>query len=177
MRTRYRISEDQRAYFVTGTVLEWLPIFTTGACCEILVRSLAHCREHKGLLIHAWVILDNHFHAILSGPDLAKTVRDLKRFTARMRLEQIRAEGRDWLLNQLAHYCARHKTSSDHQVWQEGVHPKAITSDDMMRQKLDYLHSNPVKRGMVASPEHWRFSSAHEWLEGAIPILKCDPWR
>jgi putative transposase len=177
MRSRYRIHEEHKAHFITGTIVEWLPIFTTGAFCEILVQSLLHCREHKGLLIHAWVILDNHFHAVLSGPDLAKTVRDLKRFTARALLEQIRAESRDWLLNQLAHYCASHKTESDHQVWQEGVHPQAIMSDDMMRQKLDYLHNNPVKRGMVASPEHWRFSSAHEWLEGAIPVFKCDPWR
>ena len=59
----------------------------------------------------------------------------------------------------------------------EGLHPQAITSDEMMEQKLTYLHNNPVKRGLVASPEHWRYSSAHEWLPGAIPVLRCDPWR
>ena len=36
---------------------------------------------------------------------------------------------------------------------------------------------NPVKRGLVASPEHWRYSSAHAWLPGAHPVLQCDDWR
>lgn len=47
----------------------------------------------------------------------------------------------------------------------------------MMQQKRDYLHSNPVKRGRVTAPEHWRYSSAHEWLPGSQPLLVCDPWR
>lgn len=177
MRSRYAINEEQYAHFVTATVVEWLPIFTTGACCEILVRSMIHCREKKGMLIHAWVILDNHFHAILAGPALADSIRDLKRFTARALLAQIQAEGREWLLNQLSFYRAAHKTASDHQVWQEGVHPKAIVSDEMMQQKLAYIHENPVKRGLVACPEHWRFSSAHEWMGEAMPLFKCDEWR
>lgn len=177
MRTRYQIHDGQHAHFVTATIVEWLPVFTTGACCEILVQSLIHCCNNKGLLIHGWVILDNHFHAILSGLELADTIRDLKRFTARALLAQIRVERREWLLNQLEYYRAAHKTASDHQVWQEGVHPQAIVSDAMMEQKLTYIHENPVKRGLVALPEHWRFSSAHEWMEGAVPLFKCDDWR
>ena len=59
----------------------------------------------------------------------------------------------------------------------EGVHPQEIGSDEMMEQKLDYIHNNPVQRGLVAGQEHWRFSSAHEWLVGASPCFKCDPWR
>jgi len=177
MRSRYRINEPEAAHFITATVVEWLPVFTTATCCDILVRSLEYCRANKQLRIHAWVILDNHFHAIVAGPALAETIRDWKRFTAGALLKQLREERRAWLLNQLAYYCAAHKTASDHQLWQEGVHPQAIVSDEMMLQKLEYVHNNPVKRGMVASPEHWRYSSAHEWLEGAMPVLKCDEWR
>jgi len=46
-----------------------------------------------------------------------------------------------------------------------------------MLQKIDYVHANPVRRGWVASPEYWRYSSAHEWLPGAEPVLRCDDWR
>ena len=46
----------------------------------------------------------------------------------------------------------------------------------MMEQKRAYLHNNPVKRGWVGEPEHWRYSSAHEWLPAAQPMLRCDPW-
>jgi len=176
MRSRYKIHNPEGTYFVTATIVEWLPVFTTAACCNILVDSLLYCREHKGLKIHAWVILDNHFHAILAAPDLAGTLTDLKRFTARALLAQIRKEKRDWLLNQLEYYCAAHKLASAHQVWQEGVHPQEIGTDAMMDQKLDYIHANPVLRGLVVGPEHWRYSSAHEWLVGGHPCFKCDPW-
>jgi REP element-mobilizing transposase RayT len=176
MRTRYTVRTPDAAHFITATTVEWLPVFTSTACCDILVRSLTHCRAHTGLKIYGWVILDTHFHAILAGPNLARTIGNLKKFTAREILAQVREEGRDWLLNQLAYYRAAHKTRSQHQVWQEGSHPQAIVTDDMMRQKLEYLHNNPVKRALVASPEHWRYSSAHEWLGGAQPVLRCDAW-
>jgi REP-associated tyrosine transposase len=100
----------------------------------------------------------------------------VKSFTARQIVKQLAGEGREWLLNQLRYYRADYKPQ-EYQVWQEGSHPQAIVSDEMLEQKLEYLHNNPVKRGMVASPEHWRYSSAHEWLGGAEPVLRCDHWR
>lgn len=176
MRSRYRVHEPGKAHFVTATIVEWLPVFNTSTCCDIIVRALEYCRQHKGLKIYAWVILDNHLHAILAAPDLSATLRDLKSFTARQILEHLHAGGRDWLLNQLQYYRAAHK-ATQYQIWQEGSHPQVILGDEMMEQKLTYLHHNPVKRGLVASPEHWRYSSAHEWLPGALPVLRCDPWR
>ena len=176
MRSRYRVLDTHAAHFVTSTIVEWLPVFTTSACCDILVESLAYSREHKGLLIHAWVVMDNHFHAVVAAPDLSATMRDLKKFTARRLLQQIESEGRAWLLNQLAYYRLPHKTRSHHQVWQEGSHPQALLTDEVIQQKIDYLHRNPVARGWVSMPEDWRYSSAHEWREGAMPVLRCDPW-
>jgi len=177
MRSRYRILERDFAHFITGTTVAWLPIFTTAARCDILVHAFEYCRQHKALKLHAWVILDTHFHAIVAAPDLARLLADLKRHTARRIIEQLEAERCDWLLHQLRHQRSAHKTESQHQVWQEGSHPQAILSDKMMLQKLEYLHNNPVKRGLVASPAHWRYSSAHEWLGGGTVELRCDPWR
>jgi REP element-mobilizing transposase RayT len=159
--------------------VNWLPVFTTPSCREIIVNAFEHARQHKSLQIYAWVILDNHIHAIVAGPNLSQTIGKMKSFTARMLIEQVRSEGRDWLLNQLEYYCAKHKKAEGQpiQVWQEGSHPQSICSDAMMLQKLEYIHLNPVRRGWVVAPEHWRYSSAHAWLEGAIPLLKCDDWR
>jgi putative transposase len=177
MRSRYRVHDDTFAHFVTGTIVEWLPVFTTAALCEVLVESLRFCQQHKALRISAWVILDNHFHAILSAPNLSGVIADIKKYTARKIIEQFQAERREWLLNQLRYYCAAHKTGSEYQVWQEGSHPQAVRSEAMMLQKRDYIHLNPVRRGLVTAPEHWRYSSAHEWLPGAQPVLRCDAWR
>ena len=177
MRSRYQARQPDAAYFVTSTVIQWLPVFTTSARCDILVEALAYCREHKGLRITAWVILDNHFHAILAAPDLPRVMADLKRHAAKQMIAQLQAERCEWLLHLLRTFRAPHKTESTHQFWQEGFHPQAIISDEMMVQKRDYLHANPGKRGPVAAPEDWRYSSAHEWDESATPVLRCDPWR
>jgi REP element-mobilizing transposase RayT len=177
MRSRYRIFEHEFAHFVTGTAVAWLPIFTTAARCDILVQAFEYCRQQKALKIHAWVILDTHFHAIMSAPDLARVLADLKRHTARRIIERLETERCDWLLCQLREQRAPQKSESEHQVWQEGSHPQVIKTDAMMLQKLEYLHDKPVKRGLVASPKHWRYSSAHEWLPGAAVELRCDPWR
>jgi putative transposase len=69
MRSRYLIHHPDRAHFVTSTIVEWLPVFTSSTYCDIVVSSLQHCREHKKLKIYAWVILDTHFHAILAAPE------------------------------------------------------------------------------------------------------------
>ena len=177
MHSRYQAKQPDVPYFVTSTVVEWLPVFTTAARCHILVEALAYCREHKGLRITAWVILDNHFHAILSAPDLPRVMADLKRHTAKRIIAQLQAERCKWLLHLLRTFPAPHKTESEYQFWQEGFHPQAIIHDEMMVQKRDYLHRNQVKRGLVALPENWRYSSAHEWDAAAIPMLRCDPWR
>ena len=177
MRSRYRINEPDRPHFITATIVEWLPVFNTAHCCDIIVRSFEFARAHKGLRIYGWVILDTHLHAIVAGPELARTIADLKKFTAGEILAQVKTERREWLLNQFAYFKAKYKRTSQHQVWQEGVHPQSIASDEMMLQKLEYLHNNPVKRGLVAAPEHWRYSSAHEWLPGASPVLRVDDWR
>ncbi len=176
MRSRYRVHETHHAHFITATIVEWLPVFASAGCCDVVVRSLEFCREKKALKVYGWVILDTHLHAVVAAPELAAVLRDLKSFTTRELLAQVERGGRDWLLNQRRYYRAAHKATK-HQVWQEGSHPQSIMSDAMMEQKVEYLHNNPVKRGLVASPEHWRYSSAHEWLPAAQPLLRCDRWR
>jgi drug/metabolite transporter superfamily protein YnfA len=87
MRSRYQFNEPHSAHFITSTMIQWLPVLTTAACCDIVVQALLYGRAQRGLLIHAWVIMDNHFHAIVSGPDLAGTIGNLKKFTAKCLLE------------------------------------------------------------------------------------------
>ena len=156
MRSRYGVRDPHAAHFITSTTVAWLPVFTNAARCNILVDSLQFSRERKGLLLYAWVIMDNHFHAIVAAPELPRVMMELKRYTALRLIEQLEKEKCEWLLDRMAHYRSRHKTASDHQVWQEGYHPQAITDDRMMDQTLDYIHGNPVQRGLVAGAEHWR---------------------
>ena len=108
MRSRYYVREKERAHFITSSIVGWLPVFTTQACCEILVQALDYCRRSKELKLYAWVIMDNHFHAVVHAPELSGIIMDLKKFTARRLLAQLKAERRDWLLELLAKARAAH---------------------------------------------------------------------
>ena len=95
------------------------------------------------------MILDNHLHAILAAPDLSAVLRDLKSFTARQIIEQLKVERREWLLNQLRYYRAAHKANA-YQLWQEGSHPQRILHDEMMEQsraERDRLRAEPQPEG------------------------------
>jgi len=74
----------------------------------------------------------------------------------------------------LAFFKRAHKQETTYQVWEEGNHPQIIESEVVMRQKLDYIHHNPVKRGYVDQPEHWRYSSARNYAgqDGLIEVIR-----
>ena len=68
------------------------------------------------------------------------------------------------ILEQLAFYKKVHNTDRSYQFWQEGIHPELIQNEEMMRQKVDYIHNNPVSRGYVDKPKHWWYSSARKYM-------------
>jgi putative transposase len=173
MRSRYKIAELELPHFITCTIVAWLPVFTRSKYLDIITASLTLCRQQKGLRLHAFVILDNHLHLIVSADDLSQVIRDFKRHTAKEILAVANQDNKQWLLKQFEFYKGVYKGKSQHQVWQEGVHPQAIISEDMLRQKLDYIHYNPVRIGLVDRPEDWRYSSARNYF-GQDGVLEID---
>jgi REP element-mobilizing transposase RayT len=173
MRSRYKIVELEAPQFITCTIVGWLPVFTRAKYLEIITSSLTFCRQKKGLRLHAYVILDNHLHMLVSADNLSQVVRDFKRHTAKEIEAVARQDNKQWLLKQFEFFKGEQKVKSRHQVWQEGFHPQAIISEDMLRQKLDYMHYNPVRAGLVDRPEDWRYSSARDYL-GLDGVLEID---
>ncbi|MFA4903044.1 MAG: hypothetical protein WC600_09885 [Desulfobaccales bacterium] len=72
MRSRYKISELKSPHFITCTIVAWLPVFTRPRYLDIITASLTFWRQQKGLRLHAYVILDNHLHLIVSADDLSQ---------------------------------------------------------------------------------------------------------
>jgi putative transposase len=66
-----------------------------------------------------------------------------------------------------------HKTSSEHQMWQEGFHRQQIMNEEMLVNKIEYIHYNPMRRNLVKNPEHWIFSSAEDYC-GGQGVLEID---
>ena len=116
----------------------------------------------------------NHFHLVASAPDFSKTMTSMRKYTAHEIIKKLEEDKKEWLLNQLAYYKKRHKRESTHQVWQEGYHPQLLINEDMLIQKIDYMHHNPVKRGFVDLPEHWKYSSARNYILNDHSIIDVN---
>ena len=67
MSSKYKVGEDAIAHFVTFSVIGWIDVFSRESYKEIFINSLKHCQENKGLKLHAWVIMTNHVHLIISS--------------------------------------------------------------------------------------------------------------
>ena len=173
-RSRYRIYEDQSPHFLTCTVVNWLPLFSSPPVVDILYSSWRFLQAQQRLTLYAYVIMENHLHWVASSPDLSKEVGDFKSFTARQIIDYLKEKNAENMLQQLAQSKAAHKQDRDYQVWQEGSHPELIQDEAMLQQKIGYIHHNPVRRGYVDDPVHWRYSSARNYagLPGLLEVMQ-----
>ena len=131
---------------------------------------------NEGLKVYAYVILENHLHLVLQSQQLDKDLARFKSYTARKLIRYLIAHNVKTILDQLAFYKKAHKGDRAYQFWQEGVHPELIQGIEMMQQKVEYIHSNPVKRGYVDDAEHWRYSSARDYADGKGLLEICKQW-
>jgi putative transposase len=171
-RNDYRIYEPTQPHFLTCTVMAWLAVFTRPQTVQVILDSWRFMQQHGRLTLYGYVILENHLHFIASSPDLSKEAGHFKSFTARTIIDYLEQVGARMLLQELEYYKLRHKINARYQFWVEGSNPKLIQGDEMMLQKLEYMHNNPVKRGYVDDPVHWRYSSARNYagLPGLIDV-------
>jgi len=171
---RYKIKLNNQPHFLTCTVVNWFPVFTRPRTVDILLDSLRHLQLNNDLILYGFVIMENHMHFIVSSECLPRTIGRFKSFTARKIIDLLIDKGEKGVLQQLRHAKLLHKTDREYQLWQEGSHPVLIQGGDMMRQRLGYMHNNPVRRGYVDEPEHWRYSSARNYLgeEGLLEIRR-----
>jgi REP element-mobilizing transposase RayT len=174
-RSRYVILEPGAPHFLTCTVIDWLPVFTRPESVQILLDSWSHQRLNEGLRLFGYVILENHLHFVAQAPRLDKCLSSFKSFTAARIVDLLKTHKAKRLLAGLRLAKRAHKCDRDHQLWQEGSHAEMICSEPVMREKLNYIHQNPVKRGYVDLPEHWRYSSARQYL-GQPGLIEIDPW-
>jgi len=171
-RSPYKIYETEYPYFMTSSFVEGLPLFGDRDVAQIMLDSLIFLQHQREVTLYVYVLMENHFHIIAQGNDLAEKMRHLKSYTARKIINTFEQKKRTRWLRQLKYAKLKYKAESDHQIWQESFHPKQIIGDSMMIQKVEYIHNNPVKRGYVDYPEDWRYSSARNYLgkEGIIPV-------
>ena len=162
---RYRIVKDVGLYYVNFTVVEWLPVFIDEAACKIITDSLNYCIQNKHLGVNAYVIMPTHLHAVLFDVDfeaerLKHTLDDMRKFTGRQLLDYSAGYLPKSFMEVFRQLAGKDR---QHRFWHATQHPIGIFSTGFWKQKMDYLHNNPCRKGLVLRPEDWRFSSALFW--------------
>lgn len=183
---KYKITDQERPYFVTFTVIHWIDVFIRDEYRNIFLNSVRYCQENKGLEVHAWCIMTSHIHMIVSTDGtnpLEGIIRDLKSFTSRS-IRKVLEEGmelnesrKDWMYGMMQRAGKQNSNNKDYQFWQQHYHPVELYSDLFVKQKLDYIHMNPVEAGFVKRPEDWQYSSCADYYgigKGALDLVYLE---
>jgi REP element-mobilizing transposase RayT len=162
----YKINNPDLPHFMTFSVLNWFPVFKNEEFIEVLINAIKFYQTNRELELYAYCIMPTHAHFIMRSETyhLAGIVRDLKRYvsfqiTNRMELDHKYA---DWL-SIMALEAQRLRRTSKYKFWQDGYHPIEISSGWFYRQKLAYIHANPVEDGLCAFAADYLYSSARNY--------------
>lgn len=145
----------------------------------VILEALSFRAEQGQIKINAYVIMPNHVHMILTiseGAALQDFMRDFHKFTARRIIGFLEEENNPVL----ARFVVEMRDRKIH-IWQKTHSPKQIISWEFFREKLEYIHNNPVtaRWHLCERPENFMYSSARDYMSGqngALPVEVITPW-
>ena len=164
--------------FVSTTTTSWAPVFADKGYAEIVLQTLRESVDWGRFVLVGWVIMPSHIHLLIGMRNvewLSKTVQSFKILTSkriRACIESANSKARP------GSYEVLYGESGFH-LWQSGFDDLIIYSERQFRIKLDYIHNNPVRDGLVTNSTDWQNSSAGDWLldqPGPLPIDKTFSW-
>ena len=177
----YKIRDQTLPHFITATVVDWVDVFTRQSYRDVVVDCLDFCMREKSMVLYGYVIMSNHIHMIVQSGngELSDLLRDFKKFTATKIIEIIQSDPesrREWMLERFKLATESHSRNNNYQFWQYGNHPEEIYSLKFMWSKLDYIHLNPVRAGIVEKASHYIYCSASNYVSdsGLLKIEKVD---
>lgn len=177
----YKIRNKEEIHFITFAAVQWVDVFTRKVYCNIVIDSLRHCQQEKGLRLHGWCIMSNHVHLLASAKEanLSNILRDFKKFTFKQIITAIQTNEhesrKEWMLKIFSQEGEANSRNKTYQFWRQDNQPKECYSPAFTVQKLNYIHNNPVEAGLVEKPEHYTYSSAKAYTkDNGFLLLAVD---
>ncbi len=171
MPVKRKITEPDGVYFITITCHQWLPLIEQTNGYDLVYNWFDHLKD-KGHYINGYVIMPNHFHALIAfrntGQSINTIVGNGKRFIAYEIISRLEAQGETKLLHQLnlSVEAKDRERNKKHEVWEDSFDWKECRAHKFMKQKLDYMHDNPCrgKWNLVEDVTQYDHSSAKFYL-------------
>lgn len=176
---RYKITDQNALYYLTLTVVDWVDVFTRKEYRYEIIDSLNYCIKEKGLLVYAWCLMSNHLHIIAKAKEeykISDILRDFKKYTAKQIIKQIKEipESREkWLLDRFEFAGRKIKRVSKYKFWKDDNHAIQLEDSEIIHQKVDYIHNNPVEAEIVIEPHEYIYSSAKFYADEPT-LVKCE---
>ena len=175
------VRDSEYPHFITFAVVNWIDALSRPAYKDIIIESLKHCQNEKGLIINGWIIMNNHIHLIARckpGNLLPDVIRDMKKCTSQKIEEAIRENSfetrKEWMLWMFKRAGERNSNNKNFQFWQQDNHPIELYGIEALKQKLNYLHDNPVRAGIVYESWHYKYSSAIDYCTITKGLLDLE---
>jgi REP element-mobilizing transposase RayT len=165
----YYISDQNAVYFLTFTVVDWVDVFTRKEYKVVMADSLNYCIANKGLEVFAWCLMSNHLHLVCRATEnyrISDIIRDFKKFTAKAILDIVETEPesrRDWMLYRFEFAGKYDNRISKYRFWQDTNHAILLDRNELIDQKINYIHENPVRAMIVERAEEYIYSSARDY--------------
>jgi REP element-mobilizing transposase RayT len=162
LRQMFRISRDYPAFYLTAVTKDRLPIFRTDALAQKMVSAIDEARHSGKFLIFAYVIMLDHIHLVTDSKVDSKDIfRFVKGIASRRIIDYLKENGHEDSLEKLR---VQHRNDgSDYIVWQRHPNTRLLWSEQMLWQRIQYTHLNPVRSSLVNHPNDWKWSSARIW--------------
>ena len=130
------------------------------------------------MTVNAWCLMSNHLHLIAyarEGFRISDIIRDYKKFTAKEIIKEMEngIESRKvWILDRMEFRGRYLKRISKYKFWKDDNHAVLLDTNDMIDQRIDYIHNNPVKAQIVDNPEEYIYSSARDYagIKGLVDV-------
>jgi putative transposase len=172
-RHRRSINECGHAHELTFSCFRRFPFLSKDRTCEWLAASVRAACADLEFSLWAFVFMPDHVHLIVHPErpiyDVAEFLYAVKQPTSRRALDFLRKESPDWVEK----LKVRRGRRTEYHFWQPGAgFDRNITEPRTLERMVEYLHLNPVRKGLVASPADWKWSSAGYFLRGQqLPSL------
>ena len=171
-----RFHIEGHVYYITTVVYDCLPIFTRPSFIIPLYDSLNFYRYQREFKLLGYVIMPDYLHLILwpfGAATIPDIMRDYKKFTSKRIIRQAEVEGiEEW--SAAFRRAGQETDRSTHKVWQDSYWDVNIYSERFLREKLNYIHRNPVRAGLVENPEEYPYSSYRNYVYGESWLIEID---
>jgi REP element-mobilizing transposase RayT len=158
----FRISKDNPAFYLTAVTKDRLPIFRTAQLAKIMCNALAEARTSAGFLIFAYVIMLDHIHIVTDSRIASKDIhRFVKGIASRRIIDHLKEKGLSESLDKLR--IPGRGDGSEYSLWQRHPDTRLLWNENMLWQRIQYTHLNPVRAELCDHPNDWMWSSARIW--------------